>query len=226
MRRRPEMGGIIYIWGQRKGVCVHHATVQKDERQRLGDLAYIGHSRSAPSSATREGSVTGYACVQLYRCALTLTSVVGKPLKTGSSATMTPGRRASVAAAPSNIPTTRVNIEEPRGLSPLLSTMRFWTVRLRAFVEENCRASAFAARRQNRRHTSQVQFSLTKSPKYCIRQRQFKISDNIRYSPPPRDPGRLRRRQRKNAVSVLQSSFSNDLCAHVADFRRAGWVQY
>jgi len=60
-------------------------------------------------------------------------------------------------------------------------------------------------------------------PSFTIRQRQFKISDNIRYSPPPRDPGRLRRRQRKNAVSVLQSSFSNDLCAHVADFR-ASWL--
>jgi hypothetical protein len=60
------MGGIIYIWGQRKGVCVHHATVQKDERQRLGDLVYIGHRRSAPSSARREGSGTGYMHVFNY----------------------------------------------------------------------------------------------------------------------------------------------------------------
>ena len=36
--------------------------------------------------------------------------------------------------------------------------------------------------------------------------------------------GRPRRRQRKNAVFVLQSSFSNDLCAHVADVRRASWL--
>ena len=42
-----------------------------------------------------------------------------------------------------------------------------------------------------------------------IRQRRFKISGNIRYSPPPLDPGRPRRRHRKFAVFVLQISFSN-----------------
>ena len=52
-----------------------------------------------------------------------------------------------------------------------------------------------------------------------IRLGHFKISDNLRHLPPPRD--RPRRRQRKIAVFVrCKGSFSNDLCAHVADFRR------
>ena len=49
----------------------------------------------------------------------------------------------------------------------------------------------------------------------------IKILDRLRFSPPPRDP---RRRQRKNAILVLQSAFSNDLCGHVGDFRRAAGV--
>ena len=55
----------------------------------------------------------------------------------------------------------------------------------------------------------------------CIRRGHIKILDRLRFSPPPRDP---RRRQRKNAILVLQSAFSNDLCGHVGDFRRAAGV--
>ena len=47
------------------------------------------------------------------------------------------------------------------------------------------------------------------------------VLDILRYLPPPRDPGRPRRRQRKIAVFVrCKVDFRNDLCAHVADFRR------
>ena len=37
----------------------------------------------------------------------------------------------------------------------------------------------------------------------CIRQRRFKISGNIRYSPPPLDPGRPRRRHLKCAANFI-----------------------
>ena len=48
------------------------------------------------------------------------------------------------------------------------------------------------------------------------------VLDILRYLPPPRDPGRpTAPAAKKNCgFCALQSSFSNDLCAHVADFRR------
>ena len=41
----------------------------------------------------------------------------------------------------------------------------------------------------------------------------IKILDRLRFSPPPRDPGPTAPQAKKNAILVLQSAFSNDLCA-------------